>query len=360
MYQLGLRSKYPSLNGWPKHYNQAKGIMIDDYMDMAYMGIKANILGYANEKINEAVKKTIDDGNMSSLNPYNEKVLAELLLDIHPEMDIVRYARTGGEACMMALQIAFDYYNANPINEKNLDNFNKLFVGYNGWMIKRITDNVDSFGFHYTEIINNLDTDYSIRPDIIFFELIRYERPKESVIKLLKEWQEKGTILICDEVTSGFRFHCGGSYQLFGLEPDIVVFGKAMSNGFPMAAIMGKKEIMESANDLWISSTYFTESIGPAAAIATIQELQKKDYTYLDYLSLLMLDAWENQFEDIKTYGPGPLISFQWDNNHNEKRLNYSKFMLENNILATDAFFPSFAHEKKHLEKFCEILKLYK
>jgi acetylornithine/succinyldiaminopimelate/putrescine aminotransferase len=356
MHQLGLRSKYPSLNGWPKYYSQAKGIMIDNYIDMAYMGIKSNILGYANETVNNAVKKAIDNGNMSSLNPRNEKVLAELLLDIHPEMDIVRYARTGGEACMIAFQIAI-YYHFEKTKIININNYNIIFVGYNGWHIKQIESKYCRL---YRNKINDINIDNLIRPDIIFFELIRYERPKESVIKLLKEWQEKGTILVCDEITSGFRFHPGGAYQLFGLEPDIVIFGKAMSNGFPMAAIMGKKEIMEHANDLWISSTYFTESIGPSAAIATIQELQKKDYAYLDYISLFMLDAWENQFENIKTYGPGPLISFKWDTKHEKKKLNYSKFMLENNILATDAFFPSFAHEKKHLEKFCKILKYYR
>lgn len=352
-YQLGLRSKYPELNAWPIHYKKAKGIMIDQYMDMAYMGIKSNILGYADEKVNKAVKKAIDNGNMSSLNPINEETLTYLLLELHPEMDLVRYARTGGEACKIAYDIGCNFLRQTYSNQ--LD-FNINFFGYNGWHLKDLRSL--KFIHYYKNNINEIIKQFH-RPDIIFFELKRFESPTKDAINLLELWQKNGTILICDEITSGFRFHCGGVYQFYGLKPDIVIFGKAMSNGYPMAAIMGKKRIMKSAEGLWISSTYFTESIGPTAAIATIKELRKKDYSHLTKISQMMLDIWNEKFIDIKTSEPGPLINFRCDKDHQSKKLKYCKFMLNHNILATDAFFPSFAHKKKHIDIFYKIIKQY-
>src|SRR5205823_11104627 len=88
---------------------------------------------------------------------------------------------------------------------------------------------------------------------------------------------DTGAVLIVDEISAGFRLNTGGAHLLFGLEPDIAVFSKAIGNGYPMAAIIGKSDVMEAAQRTFISSTYWTERIGPTAALATIRKHRAHD-----------------------------------------------------------------------------------
>ena len=296
---LSKRSEQFLPEQWPSYYKKAKGVEIWDldgnkYIDMAYMGIGACILGYADEDVNIAVKRAIDEGSMSTLNSPEEVELTELLLNLHPWAEMVRIARTGGEAMAIAVRIARAYTKKDKI----------AFCGYHGWHDWYLSANLaddksldghllpgleplgvprclkgTSIPFNYNKI-QELKEIISKNKDIgvIVIEPLRHHYPEDNFLGKVREIaNEIKAVLVFDEITSGWRMNVGGVHQLYNVEPDIAVYGKGISNGFPMAAIIGKGKIMDMAQRSFISSTYWTERIGPAAALATINKLRKND-----------------------------------------------------------------------------------
>jgi glutamate-1-semialdehyde 2,1-aminomutase len=328
MHLIGLRSKYPGLNNFPIYYQKAKGVMIDKYLDMSYMGIGCNLLGYANRKINKAVKKAINNGNMSTLNSIYELELSMMLLEIHKDMDLVRYCKTGGEAVQIALTLA---------EGKKI-----AHVNYNGWHVKNNTNIIDIKYNDYPTLIKE-------RPDVLILETYRDEPIHELFKAAIERQQREGMILICDEITIGFRYRFGPYYEIYELNPDLVVYAKAISNGYPMGIILGKNKVMEK--DIWISSTYWTENIGAAATLATLKELQNKDYSIIHEYGNFILNLWKEK--GLKTNN-NPVIP-KFYNDDMKQRVN--NIFLKNNILASNSFYPSFAHEWKHIQKYEKIIK---
>ena len=146
--------------------------------------------------------------------------------------------------------------------------------------------------------------------------------------------------------------------MIYNLEPDIAVFAKGISNGYPMAAIIGKKDVMEAAQTSFISSTYWTERIGPAAAIASIKKmLKEKVPEHLSRQGKIVQDAWENLSEKhgvkIHVKGIFPLghFNFEYEKPLILKTL-FTQLMLERGFLATNAYYASYAHKKYHIEKY--------
>jgi len=328
----------PEFVGLPEFYDEAKGcrVKIKDkwYYDFSVIGASACILGYADKYVNRQVIKRIKKGNFSSLNSRYMAKLTDLLLAIHPYYQTVRYCKGGGEALDLALMLAIEKKNKPVI----------IQVGYNGWKIKNDVSKYVNF-----KEINDLIKLVS-RPDIIVFELIRHEYPDIKVIDKLKEWQKQGTVLICDEVTTGFRITFGGCHQLYGLEPDITVYAKGISNGYPLAVVIGKEAIMES--DLWISSTYWTDSIGFVAGYYTLKKLKHCNYTLLIKLGQTIKTVWSELAKRYKLkikLGDVPqIINFEFDypNKLLLKNLFIEK-MQEEGILALDQYYPSFSHDNK-------------
>jgi len=359
MYKIPLISKDPSITGLPLEYDSAKGCEIKignkTYLDFSVIGASACILGYSNKYVNRQIIKCIKNGSFSSLNSRYMSKLTDLLLGMHPEIDIVRYCKGGGEALDLALQLAIEKVYLNK-------NFVKIYqIGYNGWIIKNSFRR--TVGYQYSYHLDNINDIIfeNHRPDIIIFELIRHEYPKSEVIRKLKEWQEQGTILIIDEVTTGFRFCCGGVYQLYGLNPNIVVYAKGISNGYPLACIIGKKEIMES--DLWISSTYWSDSIGFVAGYYTIKKLKHCNYKLLIKLGKAVMKIWEvcAKKYDIKIkIGDVPNIAnfeFDYDNKLELKSL-FIQEMQKYGVLALDQYYPSFVHNAKSIGSYAKACRL--
>jgi glutamate-1-semialdehyde aminotransferase len=254
----GLVSKYPY-----GYYEDAKGVNVwsswNKLIDMGIMGVGSCILGYADDDVNKIVKQCIDRGSMSTYNCYEDIELAEILLKLHPWADKVRYARSGGEAMMIAFMLAQQYSEYSKV----------VHCGYHGWQLGE-PDSPNDFEFNNVESLENCIKNED--PRVIIMEIMRHEEPTEEFLEAIKEAQ-KGRILIIDEITSGFRMCNGGAHLKYGLEPDIAVFGKAIGNGFPITAVVGKEEVMNT--DAFISSTFWTERIGPTAAIATINKILK-------------------------------------------------------------------------------------
>jgi len=379
-----LLSKRPEMflpELWPAYYKKAKGCEIWDldgrkYVDMSYMGLGACILGYADNDINKAVQKTITNGNMATLNCPQEVELAELLCKIHPWAKMVRYARTGGEAMSIAVRIARAKAGKDVV----------LFCGYHGWHDWYISANIfnkrsldghllpglsplgvpehlkgSSYPFYYNDAQGFLKLAKRYRKNIgvIVLESIRNNYPTDEFIDAIKNTARKiNAVLVVDEISAGWRLNSGGAHLILGIEPDIAVFGKGLSNGFAMAAIIGKKEVMNVAQDTFISSTYWTEAIGPAAALATINKIKSMNVPgHLVNMGKLVQKGWRDAADkyglDIEVGGIYPLSHFSFnDSDALGLKTLFTQIMLEKGFLATAAFYPSYAHKKHHIEKY--------
>lgn len=331
----GLVSKYPF-----GYYQKAKGVNVIDFngqhlIDMSIMGVGACILGYADADVNDAVKKCIDDGSMSTYNCVEDEVLAKLLVDLHPWADKVRYARTGGEACAIAYELAFNYTKGGWLSS----------YGYHGWHLGTPwTEN--EFEFNNPESLEEAIDDFE--PEIIFMEIMRHEYPTKEFIDTIKKVQ-KGRILIIDEITSGFRITNGGAHLEFGLEPDIAIFGKAMGNGYPITAVVGKKEVMES--EAFISSTFWTERIGPVAGIATINKVIDKDVVgRLTELGLLLKEG----LEELGLWVKPPWSLLQFGDIDVD---TFQKRMLKKGYIARDSIYLSYAHNEEIINDYLKTVK---
>jgi glutamate-1-semialdehyde 2,1-aminomutase len=298
-----LLSKRPEMflpDLWPSYFSKSKGCNVWDlngkkYIDMSIMGIGTNILGYGHPEVDEAVHKTIDSGNMSTLNCPEEVYLAEKLIEINPWADMVRFARSGGEANAIAIRIAraasnkdkvaicgyhgwHDWYlSVNLSDNKNLANH--LLPGLEPKGVpENLRDTVFPFNYNDFETLVSLVKKEDI--GIIKMEVERTVGPEDNFLtKVRKLATENNIVLIFDECTSGFRETFGGIYKKYNVEPDMAMYGKALGNGYAITAVVGKKEIMEAAQTTFISSTFWTERIGPTAAIKTL-EIMERDETW--------------------------------------------------------------------------------
>ncbi len=381
-----LLSKRPEIflpELWPAYYDRAKGCEVWDldgnkYLDMCFMGLGSCILGYADDDVNKAVKSAIDKGNMCTLNTPEEVELAELLVKLHPWAQMVRYARTGGEAMSIAVRIAraktrkdtvlfcgyhgwHDWYlSSNLADEKSLDGH--LLPGLNPAGVPRNLKGA-SYPFNYndTDGFLKLIDEHKNMTGAVVMEPIRNYPPEKKFIETIRRVvDDLGIVLIVDEITAGMRMNLGGAHLLFNLKPDIAVFAKGISNGFPMAAIIGKEQVMEVAQDTFISSTYWTERTGPAAALATIEKMKENNVPqHLISIGKKVKEGWKalahKHHISIDVSGMDPLghIDFKYENPLVLKTL-FTQLMLDKGFLASTAFYASYAHKEEQVENYLE------
>tara|TARA_A100001015_G_C15040944_1_gene739636 strand:- start:528 stop:2585 length:2058 start_codon:yes stop_codon:yes gene_type:complete len=381
-----LLSKNPNLflpEKWPTYYKKSKGINLWDldgkrYTDMSLMGVGTNILGYSNSIVDSAVKKVIKDGNLTSLNCPEEVELAEKLLTIHPWAEKVKFARSGGEANTIAIRMArtiskkqnvafcgyhgwHDWYlSANISDKKNLDKH--LISGLNPLGVnKNLKDT--SFPFEYNnftqlkKIVQNNDI------GIIKMEVCRSTGPNINFLKNVRKLcNQKSIILIFDECTSGFRENFGGLHKKININPDIAIFGKALGNGYAITAVIGKKDIVSASENTFISSTFWTERIGPAAAIKTLEIMEKtKSWEKITKLGKNLIKIWKKLSSkhklNISINGIPSLCKFTIKSNNSLLYKTYiTQKMLERGFLAANGVYMSTSHNNKILKKYEEIL----
>lgn len=379
-----LLSKRPEMflpEFWPAYYQSAEGCQVTDldgneYYDLCFMGIGANTLGYCDTDVDEAAMAAIKKGSMCTLNAPEEVELAELLLELHPWADMVRYAKTGGEALSIAVRIARASTGKDIV----------LVCGYHGWHDWYLSANLEkgdplsyvhlsglepkgvpqgladtNFIFSYNDLerFHELMGRYRGQIAAVVMEPIRNTYPENGFLeKIRKETEDENIVLIFDEVSSGFRLCCGGAHLKLGVTPDIITMGKAMSNGYPMAAILGKAHYMKAAQDTFISSTYWTERIGLAASIATIKKYRdKKVDEHLEHIGIKVKDGLINIAEKngvaIEVSGINPLAHFEFQY---EQPLVYKTFytqeMLKRGFLASTAIYASYAHTDEIIDKY--------
>ena len=300
---------------WPAYFSKAKGCHVWDmdgkqYIDMCIMGIGTNTLGYGHPEVDEAVMQTVSAGNMSTLNCPEEVYLAEKLIELHPWADMARFARSGGEANAIAIRIAraasgkdkvaicgyhgwHDWYlSANLGDDKSLDGH--LLPGLNPNGVPRnLKGTVFPFSYNNFEELLRMVEGHDI--GVIKMEVSRNTGPENQFLHKVRELAStKGIVLIFDECTSGFRQTFGGLHKLYGVEPDMAMFGKALGNGYAITATIGRREIMEAAQSTFISSTFWTERIGPSAAIKTLEVMDRlKSWETITQTGLMIRDRWQ-------------------------------------------------------------------
>ncbi|MEC4673636.1 MAG: aminotransferase class III-fold pyridoxal phosphate-dependent enzyme [Nitrospirota bacterium] len=381
-----LLSKRPELilpEQWPTYYAQARGIEVTDldgmtYKDMSLMGIGACVLGYADPEVDYAVKGAIDNGVMCTLNAPEEVGLAELLCDLHPWAQMVRYAKTGGEAMSIAVRIARAHTKRDKI----------AFCGYHGWADWYLAANLGeddaldghllpglepagvprglrgtALPFHYNcldqlhQIVKNHRNDLAA----IVMEPQRGQCPDPGFLEGVREIAtQTGAVLIFDEITTGFRMNTGGIHLLLEVHPDIAVFAKGMANGYPMAAVLGTGKVMQAAQSTFISSTNWTERLGLAAALATIRKHRRENVaSHLIMIGNMVKMGWQKAAEhvglELNADGLPSLTHFNFLH-EDALRLTtlFSQHMLEKGFLASDQFKPSFAHGLDHVSEYLE------
>ena len=381
-----LFSKNPDLflpKFWPAYFERTKGCNVWDlegrkYFDLSMMGVGTNILGYSRKEVDDAVRKVIDKGNMSTLNSKEEILLAEKLIEMHPWSGKVRFARTGGEAAAIAVRIAraatgrdkiaicgyhgwHDWYlSANLSNSNNLNTHLMRNVPIEG-VQKSLRSSV--FAFKYNDF-NQLKKIIS-QNDIgaVVMEVSRNELPKKNFLENVRKLtKNKNIALIFDECTSGFRETFGGLHLKYKVKPDIATFGKALGNGYAINAIVGTDSIMSYVGSTFVSSTFWTERIGSAAALKTLEIMEKiKSWNIISNLGKKVKTNWDflakNHKIKLKIQGLNALPRFDFDNKNN---LFYKTFIsqefLKIKILASNSMYLCTEHNMKNLDNYFNIL----
>jgi len=382
-----LLSKRPdlySLGVWPGYYSKAKGSQIWDldgrqYLDMSIAGIGACILGYADEEVDDAVICAIRQGVASSLNCAEEVELAELLCELHPWAQMVRFARCGGEAMSIAVRIArahtgrdivafcgyhgwTDWYlAANLGTTENLDGY--LLPGLEPAGVPRgLTGTAVPFRYNHPEELEAIVKSSGKNLAAIVLEPLRSEFPQAGFIERIRELANQcGAVMIIDEVSAGFRLCSGGAHLVVhSVEPDMAVFSKAMGNGYAIAAVIGREECMQSAQKTFISSTNWTERVGPTAALATIRKHRRERvHERLTSLGRRVKAGWESIGHkhgfNIHVSGLDAMSHFSFED---QDFLSYKAYfiqcMIEQGILASNLCYLMNSHNDADVDRYLE------
>jgi glutamate-1-semialdehyde 2,1-aminomutase len=376
---------------WPTYFSKAKGCKVWDmdgheYIDMSLMGVGTNILGYGHPEVDAAVQHVVSNGNMSTLNCPEEVYLAEKLIEINPWADMVKFARSGGEANAIAIRIAraasgkdkvaicgyhgwHDWYlSANLNNETNLDGH--LLPGLSPKGVPRgLLNTVLPFEYNnfdqLTELVNANDI------GVIKMEVSRNTGPENDFLKKVRSLATaKGIVLVFDECTSGFRETFGGLHKKYDVNPDMAIFGKALGNGYGITAVVGIREVMDSAQSTFISSTFWTERIGPTAALKTLEIMERiESWTTVTNTGKLIRLGWQELADKhklkISHWGLPALTGFSFESNNNliYKTL-ITQEMLAKGFLASNSIYTCIDHSSlivetymNHLDNIFKLIK---
>ncbi len=378
---LSKRSEMFLPDNWPAYYTRAVGIDLwglegQQYQDFTIMGVGTAILGYADQDVNQAVKKAIDNGSMGTLNSPEEVVLAEKLCELHPWAEMARFTRSGGEAMAVAVRIARAASGKSTV----------AFCGYHGWSDWYLATNLSGANGLNEHLLPGLEPvgvppqlggtilpfSYNNIADlerlvancsdigVIVVETVRHQEPINNfLVEVRKIATRIGAVLIFDEITIGWRLNVGGAHLVYGINPDIAVFAKAISNGFPMAAIIGRQSVMQAAQKTFISSTSWTERIGPTAALATIKKLVENNVpAHLYEIGRMIGNGWKqlaaNHGLSITVVGPEALVtfSFNYGDQSQAVRTLFTQEMLKYGYLASSSVYVCLAHTPERVEKY--------
>ena len=366
---------------WPGYFTKASGCEVWDldgrhYYDMTTNGIGACLLGYADPDVNAAVIDRVKNGSMSSLNPPEEVALAERLLAIHPWAEQARFARCGGEIGSVAVRIA----------RATTDRPVVAICGYHGWADWYLAVNLGendalrghllpgleplgvpaglrgtsvAFRENSREDFDRIILEHGDRLAAVVMEPVRNRDPDPGFLEHVRaETRRVGAMLVFDEITIGWRLNFGGSHLRFDVSPDMAIFAKALGNGHPIAAVIGTKAAMEGAHRSFISSTYWTESLGPAAALAALDKMERtKVWEFVEGAGRRVKEDWKELGEKhglpVSVEDGYPCLGhFAFTENATALKTLYTVLMLELGFLGNTAIYPTLAHTPEILDRY--------
>ena len=379
---LSKRPENQAPDQWPAYFREARGCEVWDlddrhYYDMSTNGLGSCLLGFRHPEVTAAVQQRISQGSMCSLNPPEEVQLADELVDLHPWAEQARFTRTGGEAMSVAVRIARATTGRSLV----------AVCGYHGWhdwyLAANLGDNDALAGslmpglepcgvplelrsttlpFHFNRAteIEAIFRHHGDRLAAVVMEPARHHDPEPGFLEMIRQGAHRcGALLVLDEITVGWRLHLGGGHLKFGVEPDIAVFAKALGNGHPIGAVIGTKEAMEGAHNSFISSTYWTESVGPVAALATLEQMRCVDVpAQVAHVGTEIMRHWQRLADQhglpIVTGKSYPcLASFSFEHEQSQElRTLYTQLMLERGFLAGPVIYPTLAHTDEIVTKY--------
>lgn len=382
-----LLSKRPDRysNGvWPSYFSKAKGVQVWDlddngYLDMSIGGIGATILGYADDEVDDAVVTAIRSGVSSSLNCYEEVELAETLCNLHPWASHARFSRCGGEAMAMAVRICRAKTGRDVV----------AFCGYHGWHDWYLAANVEggdalnghlmsglettgvpkglagtAFPFQYNHLdeLEKIAEANAGKLAAIVMEPLRSNDPQPEFMQGVRGIADRtGAVLVFDEISAGFRYVTGGAHLVkCGIEPDMAVFSKALGNGYPISAVIGRESVMDAAGTTFISSTNWTERVGPVAALAMLEKHKRENVgQHLVRLGKSVQAGWaalaQKYSIPIHISGMEAMSHFSFEHKDAQSlKAYFIQLMLSRGILASTDCYLMYAHAESDVERYLD------
>ena len=280
----------------PSRMSRSSGCRVWDERGREYvdyiMGLGSVALGYAHPEVTRAATQAVENGVVGPLAPELEEEVAGRICGLIPWIEQVRFLKTGAEAMAAAVRLARVMTGRDHI----------LGCGYHGWLdwcqgaagVPRATRALYAeLPFNNPGRAGELIRAAGDRLAAVVFEPVVVAEPDAEWLRILREETARvGALLIVDEIKTVFRLAVGGASERYGIRPDLVVIGKALANGFPLAAVGGSREVMAGASRTWISSTLATEFVSLAAAQATLEVIVSRAVpTHLHRLGARLLDG---------------------------------------------------------------------
>ncbi len=375
---------------WPAYYSEARGCEVIDtagrrYIDMSTGGILACILGYSDPDVNAAVIRRVQFGSMTSLQTYDEVELAQRLIAIHPWAAMARFTRCGGEAMAVAVRIARARTGRDKV----------AICGYHGWHDWYLAANLPTDGgaavgrldkhllpglepkgvpaalagttlpFHYNRLdeLEQIFAQHGSELAAVVMETTRHVDPQPGFLEGVRALCDRhGARLILDEISIGWRLCLGGAHLKYGVYPDLAVMAKTISNGFAFGAVIGTGDTMQAAQESFISSAYWTEGVGPAAALAAVSKMQRIDVpAHLDRIGRRMRDGWQRLSQQhsvpVIVGGRPEMLTFSFEHPENAALVTLlTARMLKHGFLAGGYFNGMLAHQEPHVDAYLAAL----
>jgi glutamate-1-semialdehyde 2,1-aminomutase len=342
----------------------------NEYVDLV-CGLLPVVLGYCDNDIDNAITDQLKKGITFSLPSPLEADLAERLIEIIPSAEMVRFGKNGTDVTSAAIRLSRAYTGRDHV----------VALGYHGWQDwyisattrnKGIPSTVSSFThrlpYNNLNAIDDIFEQYNGEIAAIILEPMNSEEPLDGYLEYLREKTLKHkTILIFDEIITGFRYSLGGAQELFGVTPDLSCFGKSMGNGMPISAVVGRSDIMKEMEEIFFSGTFGGETLSLAAAIAVIDKMKReqvinslwKKGEYLANGVKKLIDKYRLS-EVINLNGKYPWIILNFNNHKSGDgaaiKTLYMIEMMRNGVLVQGSHNVCYAHNEKDLN---EVLKAY-
>ena len=382
-YGTQLFSRKPELGAFgqaPIYFERMKNAHFwdvdgNEFIDTA-MGIGPVILGHTYDAVDNAVKTQIDKGVLGSVNNALEIEVAEKLVDMVPCAEMVKFCKSGGEADAIAVRMARGYTGREKV----------LFCGYHGWHDWYLAANLESgssldkhllpgiepkgvpaslsgtilpFAYNNLEQLKSLLEDNKGEVACIIMEATRFKQPDEGFLEGVRRLaDEHQCLLIFDEVITGFRMSAGGAQEYYGVIPDMATFAKAIANGYPLAAVVGRRKIMETQADNFISSTYWSDTVSLAAGLATLNEIinnpvietiNKIGQTLISNLKRII--GKYGLAADVLGHGYDFTINFNYADESAKIMTLFIQEMVVRGIYTMGIFYPCYTHSFEDIEK---------